>query len=850
MPQIEEPTRPTGLPLEEAVARLAADGYNELPSARRRSALQISLGVAREPMFVLLLACGTTYLVLGDVREAVMLLFFVGVVIGITLYQEDKTEHALDALRNLSSPRAVVIRAGEAQRIPGREVVRGDILVLAEGDRIAADARLLSAISFETDESLLTGESLPVRKREPDPAVARHACSGANDDSCVYAGTMVVRGNAIAEVQAVGTGTRVGRIGRAMQTLEQQDTPLQREMARLVRIVAVLGAVLCATVVVAYGLSRGDWLHGLLSGLAMAMAVLPEEFPVVLAVFLALGAWRISRRGVLTRRMAAVELLGAATVLCVDKTGTLTQNRMSVKKLWTESGSCDLDTPHAALAEPFHELVEYAILASQRDPFDPMEQAMRGLGTAMLGGTEHLHDDWELVREYPLSKELLALSHVWRARDDSRYTVAAKGAPEAIADLCHLGEARTRRLMDDVIGLAAEGLRVIAVAKAQFRRPDLPSGQHDYDFQLVGLVGLADPVRASVPAAVAACREAGIRIIMITGDYPVTARSVARQIGLVPADKVISGTELDRMGDPDLEMQVRHVGVFARVSPEQKLRLVQALRANGEIVAMTGDGVNDGPALKAAHIGVAMGGHGTDVAREAAGLVLVDDDFSSLVHAVGTGRRISDNLRKAMAYIIAVHVPIAGLSLIPVLLGWSPLLMPVHIVFLQLVIDPTCSVVFEAQDAEADVMRRPPRDPGAGLFGRRAIVLSVLQGSVVLAVVVGMTGFARHQGLGEEQVRTLGFVTLVISNLALILANLSWSRPALTALRSSGAALRGVTAGTLAILAAVVYVPELNSLFRLGPLGGPYLLAAAAAGAASVLWFELYKWWRRPKLVS
>ncbi len=820
---------------------MAAEGHNELPSARPRTVWEMSLGVAREPMFLLLLACGALYLVLGDVREALMLLFFVGVVMSITLYQERKTERALDALRSLSSPQALVIRDSQAQRIPGREVVRRDILFLTEGDRVPADARVLMSGKLEADESLLTGESVPVRKREYYGNSSEPPRPGGDDLAYVFASTLVVQGKGLAEVQAIGLHTQIGQVGRALQTLKQEDTPLQRETARLVRLLAIIGMILCMIVVVAYGLSRGNWLRGLLAGLTMAMAILPEEIPVVLTVFVALGAWRISQRGVLTRRMAAVEMLGAATVLCVDKTGTLTQNRMSVRKLWTSIGYWDLDTSNGVLTEAFHELVEYAILASQRDPFDPMEQALRGLGKTALNEAEHLHDDWVLVRAYPLSRELLALSHVWRARGGHDYVIAVKGAPEAIADLCHLDEAATQKLMHRVIALAGDGLRVIGVAKARFSSPDLPQEQHDFAFEFTGLVGFADPIRPSVPGAVAACYAAGIRVVMITGDYPVTARSIARQIGLKPAESVITGPDLDAMSENDLRERVRTASIFARIAPEQKLRLVQALKETGEIVAMTGDGVNDAPALKAAHIGVAMGGRGTDVAREAASLVLLDDDFSSIVDAVGMGRRISDNLRKAMTYIVAVHVPIIGLSLIPVLWDWPLFLLPVHIVFLQLVIDPTCSIAFESEEAEENTMRRKPRDSTAALFGRTSFFLSVLQGLSVLAVVLAVVMLAVHEGLGEDQARTLGFVTLVVADLALIFTNLSWSRSIMSVMRSPNRALWWVVATTIVLLGIVVYVPTLRLLFRLEPVRIFYLLFSAIAGAASVLWFETYK---------
>jgi Ca2+-transporting ATPase len=697
-----------GLSETEAVKRLATDGPNELPSSRRRSTWAIAWEVTREPMFLLLLGAGGVYLLLGDVEEALLLLGFVFVVIGITLYQERKTERALEALRDLSSPRALVVRDGKHRRIPGRQVVQDDIVVLREGDRVPADAVLLSSTNLTVDESLLTGESVAVRK-SPARYAAEMARPGGEDLPFVYSGTLVVQGQGIAQVRAIGVNTELGRIGKALQSLQQEDTPLQRETRRVVRNLAVLGLALCAAVIVLYGFTRGDWLQAVLAGITLAMAMLPEEFPVVLTIFLALGAWRMSQRRVLARRIPAVETLGATTVLCVDKTGTLTQNRMSVRMLVAHDSAYDL-TAHQSdsFPEAGHDLIEFSILASQQDPFDPMELAFKEFGEQKLAGSEHLHPDWKLVREYPLSRKLLSMARVWQGADSPTLVVAAKGAPEAVAKLCGLAGDQLSDVLGRVSAMAAEGLKVLAVARA-FCTGSFPEAQEGFAFEYLGLVGLADPVRPTAADAIAECYTAGIRVVMITGDYPVTAQSIARQIGLANPGEVVTGSELDGMTDAELKQRVARVNLFARVIPEQKLRLVIALKSNGEIVAMSGDGVNDAPALKAAHIGVAMGGRGTDVAREASSLVLLDDDFSSIVHAVKLGRRIFDNLKKAMAYIFAIHVPIAGLSLIPALFGWPLLLMPVHIVFLELIIDPACSTAFEAEPEEADVMRRPPR---------------------------------------------------------------------------------------------------------------------------------------------
>ena len=820
--------RPSGLTEEEAARRHAAEGPNELPASKKRGPFRIALEVVKEPMFLLLIACGALYLLLGDVGEALLLLGFVFVIVGITFVEERKTERALDALRDLASPRALVVRGGEKRRIAGREVVRGDVLLLSEGDRVPADAVVRGATSLSVDESLLTGESVPVGK-QPASGVAPAAAPGGDDTPYVFSGTLVVKGQGVAEVVAIGAATEMGKIGRALAVLEPEDTPLQRQTARLVRLFALIGLGLCVTVVAAYAVTRGDFLKGLLAGLTLGMAMLPEEFPVVLTVFLALGAWRISRHHVLTRRIPAVETLGAATALCVDKTGTLTMNRMSVAELAVGDEVLSVDPKGASLPEAFHELVEFAVLASPADPFDPMEKAMRELAERTLAGTEHLHRDWELLREYPLSREILAMSRVWRSPDGNEFVIAAKGAPEAIADLCHLPPEETARLERRIADLAARGRRVIGVARATFSGPALPGGQHDFGFRLVGLLALSDPVRPGVPEAIAECRRAGIRVVMITGDYAGTARSIAREIGLADPETVVTGPELDTLDDAALAVRAREACVFARMVPEQKLRLVSALKANGEIVAMTGDGVNDAPALKAAHIGIAMGGRGTDVAREAAALVLLDDAFESIVKAVRTGRRIFDNLRKAMLYIFAVHVPIAGLSLVPVLLGWPLALLPIHIVFLELIIDPACTVVFEAEEGEEGVMRRPPRPLDEPIFGGRGLLLGLVQGLGELVVDLALYGWALAAH-GEPVARALAFTTMVLGNVGLIFLNRAGSRSLLETLRAPNPPQRWVTAGAFAFLVLALGVPGARELFGFAT-PHPELLALSAAGA-------------------
>jgi P-type Ca2+ transporter type 2C len=849
-----------GLTSAMAAAHLKHDSYNELPSAQARSLLSIAWESVQDPIFLLLVGGGIIYWILGDLQEALILLGFVVFLTAISLYQEGKTEHALEALRDLSSPRALVIRDGQRKRIAGREVVRDDILMLAEGDRVPADAIVLSCTNLSTDESLLTGESLPVRKIAAVGYVEM-ARPGGDELPFVYSGTLVVQGQGIVKVRSIGTQTEMGKIGNALQKVPPEVTPLQREMNRLVSRLFGIALALCVAIVIIYGATTGDWLKGILAGITLAMAILPNEFPVVVTIFLALGAWRISQNHVLARRTSAVETVGSATVLCVDKTGTLTLNQMAVQQLFAYNHPenpqpYDLGLhSEAALPEAVHELVEFCILASQRDPFDPMEKAFKELGDRSLAHTEHLHSDWKLLREYPLSPQLLAMSHVWQSADCKLYEIAAKGAPEAIADLCHFTPEQQKILTTQVSEMAAQGLRVLGVAKASlldapppFLPPHpvltpehLPDKQHDFPFQFLGLVGLSDPVRPTVAAAIQECHTAGIRVVMITGDYSETAQTIARQVGLLQTGDTITGAELDRMSDTELQQRIENTNIFARAVPEQKLRIVNALKDKGEVVAMTGDGVNDAPALKAAQIGIAMGQRGTDVARESAALVLLDDDFSSIVQAVKLGRRIFDNLRKAMSYLIAIHIPIAGMSLIPVLFKLPLVLLPIHVAFLHLIIDPACSIVLEAEPAEANVMQRPPRNPKEPLFGKKTLGLAMLQGGGILVIILTVFAIATYRNQGELDVRALTFTTLIVANLGLILSESSTFHLSLKILKSPNPALWWVVGGGVFFMAIVLYIPFLRNLFSFSFLHPIDLAICLGGGLVSLLWFELLK---------
>ncbi len=811
-----------GLSSIEASARFATDGPNELPKAKRRSALRIVGEVLREPMLVLLLVGGIAYLLLGDLTEALILLGFATFSVAVTVIQETRTEHVLEALRDLSAPRALVVRDGARVRIAGREVVRGDMLVIEQGDRVAADAVLTEASDLQADESLLTGESLPVGKiaGTADAASGDHR-PGGDGQPFIYSASLVARGSGMALVIATGASSEIGKIGQSLATLDSEVPRLRTETARIVRMCAIGGGAVAVLVVLLYGLLRGGWIDAVLAGIAIGMSLLPEEFPVVLTIFLAMGAWRIGQAGVLTRRAAAIETLGSATVLCTDKTGTLTENRMAVAECWVAPG----ETTEA-------DVLETSILASAAEPVDPMEIAIHAAGKTdgSLGGV--------LAHSYGLRPDLLAITNVWQ--NGGAFTVAAKGAPEAIAELCRLAPAEREAMMAAVDAMAARGIRVLGVARAKTLDDKLPDTPRDFDFSLVGLIGLADPLRPSVKAAVAECRSAGIRVVMITGDYAATARAIASQAGIAEGD-ILTGDDLTTLDDSQLAERLKTVTVFARIMPEQKLRIVEAFKVDGEIVAMTGDGVNDAPSLKSAHIGIAMGKRGTDVAREASAIVLLDDDFGSIVTAIALGRRIYDNIRKAMAFIFAVHVPIAGLALLPLVLGLPILFGPIHIALLEMVIDPVCALVFEAERKEADIMKRRPRPPTEPLFSWRMIGWSVFQGGVAFALLATTFLIATYRGMPENEVRALTFFGLVASVLALILVNRSFSTSLLQALARGNTALRYVFAAVIAISALIAFVPQIQALLRFGNLRPVDFGIAMALGVMLFIILELLK---------
>jgi Ca2+-transporting ATPase len=811
----------TGLTEAEAKRRLLTYGPNVLPSGQKTTFFSIVAGTLKEPMILLLVATGIVYFVIGDLREAIAILASILVVIAISVIQKQRTEHTLEALRDLTSPRALVIRAEGIRRIPALEVVPGDIIILNEGDRVPADGRVRESVLLALDESLLTGESLPVQK---EPL--------AEQDAAVYSGTLVVRGHGIAIITATGAQSEIGKIGGQLGSLTRSSTKLEKETAKVVRTFGIASLSVCVFVAALYGLVRGDWTKGIISSLALAISMVPEEFPVVLTIFLAIGAWRISQKKVLTRRFPAIEMLGAATVICVDKTGTLTENRMAVGEVFSVPQKNDTETGA--------EILKIAALASEQNTADPVDKAV----LAAAGLNEF---PGKLVREYPLSSDCMVVAKAYET-GSGRLLVAAKGAPEEIFALSRPEALLAKDELDSALRRMSEsGVRVIAVAKRELKHGDLPEEKRGLRIEVLGLIGFADPIRATVPAAITELADAGIRVVMITGDYPGTARSIAASAGLPDSAQVVTGDVVERTDHNSLRDLVRECSVFARVRPDQKLRLIEALKANNEVVAMTGDGVNDAPALKSAHIGIAMGARGSDVAREAAALVLSDDDFPAIVDAVRLGRRIYDNLTKTVRYIFAVHVPIAGLAVLPVLFGWLVLLMPLHIVFFELIVDPACSLAFEAESEEPGIMRRKPRSESARLFGRSTVMLGLFQGLGLFVFVLSAFVLAIRWGHSDNDARVVAFATLVFGNLALIWANRSSSQTVFETVRRRNSALWLVTAGTGLALLGIIYVPEIRIVFEFSTLHPIDWLVALSLSLVGITWFEVLKLIRRKR---
>ncbi len=813
-----------GLSAQEAQTLLMRHGPNSLPSEAPKSFLAVAISVLREPMLLLLIAAGLISFLLAELSDAILLMFTVVIVLSISIYQQQRTEKALQALKDLTSPMALVLRDGKEVRISSIELVPGDLLLLLEGDRVAADAQIVTSSALEFDESLLTGESVPVTKSSGDT---------------VFGGSLIVRGHGRAVVVATGSKTALGQIGRSLQEIPYQRTHLQESIDRMVKGIGVFALLTVIAIVTIYGLTRGNWLEGGLAAIAAAMALIPEEFPVIFTLFMALGAWRMARVRVIARKSAAIEALGSVTVLCVDKTGTLTKNVMTVSEIQVDHRI--IDASHINQDNHARKIAKIAALAAPITPFDPMDKAFRN-----LFDVDPIHDGMTSIAEFPVIKERLAYVHIWSTQGD--VLAAAKGAPEHIGILCGLSEDEIKTLTSRVHAAGERGLRVLAIAQGTSthldpRTPTLDS----FNFTFLGLAFLKDPIRDGVPDAVSECRSAGIRTIMITGDHPTTARSIAAEIGLADHGHVLVGSEIDEMNDIELSQTIRDCQVFARVSPEHKLRLIRSLQTNGEIVGMTGDGVNDAPALRAADIGIAMGGRGTDVAREAAHLIITDDDFTSIVAGIKRGRAIFSNIQKAMSYVIAIHIPIFGMALTPVLVAnWPLILLPALVAFHEVIIDPASSIAFEVEEVDPEIMKRKPRRPRSGIFSRSDLLIALLQGLSVFLAVFFIFFNSIDQGVSEERIRSLTFTTLVISNVLLILVNRSRSLTLWeTFVKRRNAALPWIIGGAILLLVVLLNVRPVSDAFDLAPLEVRDYLTLLFVTLLSLSWYEVMKVVRR-----
>lgn len=794
-------TIPVGLTSAQAQKLASELGPNELARQQRPSFLRRVLKVLSEPMLLLLAAAGVVTIFVAEPLDALVLLAMILLVVSITVYQQGRAEKALAALKDMTAPEALVLRDGDWVTLAARDLVVGDVVKVGEGDRIPADIEIVESSHLKVDESSLTGESIAVDRV---------------DGETILAGTLVVAGDAVGVVSAIGVQTELGQISSSLSAVKQDRTRLQQEIAKLVKVIALIAATAAIAITLVLFFSRGDLAQALLSGIATAMAMIPEEFPVVLALFFALGAWKLSKDKVLARKSSVIETLGSATVICTDKTGTLTMNQMSVDALVPKTDESTLSI--------------FGGLASRSDSYDPVDKAFLSL----LGQQQEL----VLVRHYPLTPELTAMTFVWERGDE--WVIACKGAPESVAEICGIELAG---VVSEVEKAATGGRRVIGVAGVVVPKGiALPESQLDFDLEYQGLVALRDPIRPGVIEAVDQCHQAGIRVIMITGDYLGTAMDIAQEIGL-SVDSVITGSELENLSDEELQERVKTLSVCARVKPMQKLRLVKALRANNEVVAMTGDGVNDAPALKLADISIAMGLRGTDVAKEASNLVITDDDFSSIVRGIRRGRTLYEALRKSFSYIVAIHIPLLGMAIIPVLFfDWPLVLIPAMVAFIELVVDPACTIVFQAEPGEPGLMKKPPRPTGQKLFDPKTLTLAMTQGFFVLGATTTIYFLALIAGREEQEVRTLTFAMLVLGNVFLILVNRSWTLTIIETLRHRrNPTVKWIVGAAVIVLIALVEIPQLSQLFLLGEISVLDWLVVLLAVLLSVSWFEIYK---------
>ena len=828
-----------GLTNEEVKLAREKFGSNVLIKEKKENFLMKILEVIKEPMFLLLMIAAIIYFILGEPKDGSIMLIFVFGVISIEVIQEWKTDKTLKALKNLSAPHIEVIRNSERTLINSEELVPGDLMIITEGIKIPADGKVIYSNDLCVDESSLTGEALGVWK-----------CSECNGDSeqyfrkdYCYAGTLVIQGSGVILVKQIGTNTEYGKIGKNVSENVEEDTPLQKQTGKLVKVCAGISGVLFVLVSGMTYLNLQDLIfkdriiQSILSGVTLAMAMIPEEFPVVLTVFLSMGAWRLAKKNSLVRKLPSVETLGAISVLCVDKTGTITMNEMTLDEAW----SIDRNVKH---------LLEVMGMACETDPYDPMEKAMLKYCEKNNISKEFLFSG-KLIAEYSFTHEKKMMGHVWKREEGT--IVAAKGSPEKILSICNLNDEERKKIEDKIYNMSSKGLRVIAIAKMNINNEEeVKNTLEECNLKFLGLVGLLDPPREGIKENIEICNRAGIRVVMITGDNGITASSIARKVGISHSGEIITGDELDKMSDAELREKVKHTNIFSRVIPEHKMRIVKAFKENGEIVGMTGDGVNDAPALKYADIGIAMGKRGSEVSREAADLILLDDNFSTIVDTVKDGRRIYDNIRRAIGYIFTIHIPIAFASIIASILGIGSsmlLLLPVHVVLLELIIDPTCSIVLEREPAEIDIMKRKPRNPNEGILTKGVLIKSIIQGIVMFLASFGAYYIYYKFNDGDINIaRTIGLAIIIISNILLVYVNSSNTEFAYQSFKIliKDKVMWAVNGGTVIGLLLIMYTP-IAGFLKLAPLGIKELIIVISISIVAVMWYEIVKILKKKK---
>ena len=802
-------------------------GTNEIVLEKKNTFLRKAISIFMEPMFLLLFFTAMIYFLLGEPRDGIIMLVFVSFMSGINLFQEWKTDKTLQALKDLSSPRVTVIRDSRTEEIDSKELTVEDLVIIEEGEKIAADGKVIEVLGFGVDESTLTGESEIVWKKidltleEKESHWHKNFC---------YAGTMATQGSALMRVTNVGLKTEYGKIGVDIASVPQQPTPLEKQTKHLIKVCAFIGIGMFILVFLITLQHTKSFTDSVLSGITLAMAMIPEEFPVILTVFLAMGAWRLAKKNSLIRRMPSVETLGAVSVLCVDKTGTLTQNKMTVQETFQFSKFSE------------KEMMYWAGLGCETEPYDPMEKAILEYAKLKDISKEELFKN-ELLHDYPFTSEIKMMGHVWKINDSA--SLAAKGSPESILPLCDLKDSERETIEKQQEALSKKGYRVIAVAR-HIEVKEILEDIKENKLVLLGLIGLVDPHREEVPEAIKVCNKAGIRIVMITGDNGITAASIAKKIGIPHSEEVITGKELETMSEEELQKRVKNTNIFARVIPRHKMRIVKALKNIGEIVAMTGDGVNDAPALKYADIGIAMGKRGTAVAKEAADMILLDDNFTTIIDTVKDGRKIYDNIRKAVEYVFVIHIPIALIALITPLLHLPLFLLPIHVVLLELIIDPTCSIVFERQPEEADIMGRQPRKPEKALVTSKLLTKAILQGLSIFAGSFGAYAYLVNNEYGENMARTFALAVIIFANLFLVYVNQSENTFAISSLiKTKDKVLWYINIGILLGLTSVVYTSFGNQIAKTLPLTLVELLSSFAIAAIATLWWELVKLYRK-----